>query len=197
MKSNLSKKIVKIYTGSYTPSNGKLNLQTEMDLKRSTTSYVSQSSYTSKDKLFGDNFCQNKTSMTTNHRSAVTQSFQSMGKSSNDDEYYTRKNDLFTSNHSNRITYSIIKNSFVENEPGKNTVSFVIGASSHERNPQSPLNQHTFMNTTNVLNFQSNERRKDLYTFGGLLTPLLEQTHDLKQSTTIPDTNSPKNLSSV
>ncbi len=156
MKSNLSKKIVKIYTGSYTPSNGKLNLQTEMDLKRSTTSYVSQSSYTSKDKLFGDNFCQNKTSMTTNHRSAVTQSFQSMGKSSNDDEYYTRKNDLFTSNHSNRITYSIIKNSFVENEPGKNTVSFVIGASSNERNPQSPLNQHTFMNTTNVLNIQSN-----------------------------------------
>jgi hypothetical protein len=38
VKSNLSKKIVRIYTGSYTPSNGKLNLQTEIDLKKSTTS---------------------------------------------------------------------------------------------------------------------------------------------------------------
>ena len=147
-----------IYTASYTPSNDYLYLQTELDLKKSTASYISQSSYTSKDKLFGDNFCQNKTSMTTNHRSAVTQSFQSLGKSSNDDEYYTRKNDLFTSNHSNRTTYSIIKSSFVKNEQGKNAVSFVIGNSSRERNPNSPLTHHTFMNTTSNANNNNTSR---------------------------------------
>ncbi len=83
---NPKKKIVQMYTISYIPSNDTLYLQTELDLlRKSTTSYVSQCSFTSKDKQFGQNFCQNKTSMTTNHRSAVTQSFQSLGKSSNDE----------------------------------------------------------------------------------------------------------------
>jgi hypothetical protein len=54
--------------------------------------------------------------MTTNHRSAVTQSFQSAGKSSNDDEFsYSKQNDMFTSNNSHKTTYSIVKSSFVEN----------------------------------------------------------------------------------
>lgn len=90
--------------------------------------------------------------MTTNHRSAITQSFQSLGKSSNDDEYYNRKNELFTSNSSHRATYSIIKSSFVENEQGKNAVSFVIG-NAHDGNPPSPLNHHTFMTSTNNIKY--------------------------------------------
>lgn len=103
--------------------------------------------------------------MTTNHRSAVTQSFQSIGKSSNDDEYYNRKNDLFTSNNSHRTTYSIIKNSFVENEHSKNAVSFVVGNSHEFHAPPSPLNRN-FRNLQTSLN---NEKQKDMYTFGGLI----------------------------
>jgi hypothetical protein len=124
-------------------------------MKKSKASHYSQSSFTSKDKFFGQDMCQNKTSMTTNHRSAVTQSFQSGGKSSNDDEYYTRKNDLFISNNSHRTTYSIIKSSVVENEPGKNAVSFVLGTN-HDYHPSSPLN-HTFISANNQ---QNSEKRK-------------------------------------
>jgi hypothetical protein len=78
----------------------------------------------------------------------------------------------------------MIKSSYVENEEGKNAVSFVIG-NSRDRHPHSLLNEHTFMSTTSNLQLETNERRKNMYTFGGLLTPLLDQNHDLKQSTTI------------
>lgn len=88
---------------------------------------MSQASFKSQGKIFGQDVWQNKTSMTTNHRSNVTQSFQSMGKSSNDDENCSRRNEMFGSNNSHRVTCSVIKDSFIENQGAKNTVSIVLG----------------------------------------------------------------------
>lgn len=66
--------------------------------------------------------------MTTNHRSAVTQSFQSVGKYSNDDDSVARKNEMFVSNDSHKSTYSMVRDNKVgEKEFGKNAVSFVVG----------------------------------------------------------------------
>lgn len=103
---------------------------------------------------------------------------------------------MFTSNNSHRTTCSVIRSSFVENsEGGKNAVSFVVGNSSGSKQqestggmqPQSPLNGRTFKTLMMGANQGGNgDKRKEMYTFGGLMTPLLDQTHDLKHSTTIP-----------
>ncbi len=117
--------------------------------------------------------------MTTNHRSAVSQSFQSVGKSSNDDEYCSRKNDMFNSNNSNPTTYSTIKSSFVENNTVKNAVSTVLG-NYHEYQKPSSFNHQ-------IPTVHNSNKRNDMYTFGGLIIPSSQEyNQELKHSTTLP-----------
>lgn len=90
--------------------------------------------------------------MTTNHRSGVSQSYQSLGKSSNSNVFnnningngqnninnnnesvdrFGRRNNInmFASNSSHRVSYSMVKDSMVENDGVKNTKSILINTS--------------------------------------------------------------------
>lgn len=119
--------------------------------------------------------------MTTNHRSATSQSHQSLGKcsglgnnnnvismtnSNNEDGLDglgKRNNNMFSSNSSHRVCYSVVRDSLVENEGVKNTKSILINTSQQLMNnsqhfSNTNIRQQPFMNTNQQLMFNPNTK---------------------------------------